>query len=72
MACTLMSQKCVRMRKMYKSAKFCVRLIPTAICNSCTAVIASQPSDSTLVQYVELHIWVIKKVRGLHYLKPNQ
>lgn len=57
---------------MYKSAKFCVRLIPTAICNSCTAVIASQPIDSTLVQYVELHVWVIKKVRGLHYLKPNQ
>lgn len=57
---------------MYKSAKFCVRLILTAICNSCTAVVASQSIDSTLAQYVELHVWVIKKVRGLHYLQPNQ
>lgn len=55
-----------------QTAKFCARLILTAICNACRAVVASQPLDSMLTQYVELHTWVIKKVRGLNYLKPNQ
>lgn len=45
---------------------------PHSNCNVCRAAVGSQPRNSMLAHYVELHVWVIKKVRGLHYLKPNQ
>lgn len=44
----------------------------TAICNVVRAVLASWPSDSMPAQHMELQVRVIKKVRGPHYLKPDQ
>lgn len=61
-----------QMRKMHQLAKFCGRLILTAICNAFRAVLASWPHDSMPTQDMELHMRVIKKVRDPHHLKPNQ